>query len=206
MLVLPSSQVVLGYNQQGPKLEDQLGNSSITKLVHDNSTLILNQTSEKWIYKSGEDITITPEVINMGNKTVNMYYLEPAFFLEIKNRDGIVVWPQSTTVAYIPEYAGVKALKPGEHFGVKPWTTPTGPMYDPFPIILTAPENYTALSVVSFKFEPKPDGSDSYVSLWSKPVQITILPEKIPEFPFTGPILLASFVSVVAFYRIGLKK
>jgi hypothetical protein len=175
VVVSSLSQVAFGYN---PTLEDQFGSATTTKLAHDGSILILNQTSEKWIYKSGDNITIIPKVINIGNKTANLYYPEPSFFLEIKSQDGNLVWPQSAIVAYIPEYGGMKALKPGEQYGVKPWTTPTGPAYDPSPIVLSVPGNYTAVSMLSFKFDPNSNDPHSNVYLWSKPVQITILSEK----------------------------
>ena len=144
---------------------------------------------------------IIPKIMNIGNKTVNIRYPEPAFFLEIKNQNGDVIYPQSAIVAYIPEFGGVKALKPGEQFGVKPWTTPTAPMYDPSPIVISTPGNYTAISVVSFKFDSKTGSPDSYEYLWSKPTQITILPEKIPEFPFAIPVMLIGIILVIAFYR-----
>lgn len=198
VLIFALSQTTFGYN---PTLEDQLGNSSTTKLVHDGSLLILNQTSEKWTYKSGENITIIPEIINIGNKTVNLYYLEPSLFLEIKNQDGNLVWPQSATVGYIPEFSGMKVLKPGEKYGVKPWTTPTGPAYDPSPIVISVPGNYTAISVASFKFDPKPNDPNSDVYLWSRPLQITVLPENAPEFPFAQVMLVFGIISAVVIYR-----
>ena len=65
-------------------LEKQFGNADTTKLVHGGSVLILNQTTHKLVYKMGENITISTELINIGNKTVSVGYLEPKFFLEIK--------------------------------------------------------------------------------------------------------------------------
>jgi hypothetical protein len=41
--------------------------------------------------------------------------------------------------------------------------------------------------------------------LWSKPLQITVLAEKIPEYPFAVPVLIISFVSLLIFYRIKFK-
>jgi hypothetical protein len=196
MLVF-TSQIVLGYNVNNPTLEDQLGSSEKTKLVHDGAILILNQTTQKLVYDRGEEITIIPQLINIGNKTVEIAYWEPAFFLEIKNQTG-VVWPPYTTVAYIPEYHGIKTLKPGEQFGARPWTTPTGPTSYPPPIILSASGNYTVLSVASLTFDTHTERIDSLEPVWSKPLQITV----VPEFPLAVPIFLVSIASLIVFYRI----
>ena len=201
MLILASSQIVFGSQpcptggyihygpsrqsipcylvtpQYNPTFEEQFGNPTQTKLVHDNAILILNQTTKKLVYKGGENIFFNTELINIGNKTVDIAYWEPEFFLEIKNQTGNVVWPQSTIVGYIPEYGGIKTLKPGEQFGARPWTTPTGPMYDPFPIKIYAPGNYTVISLATLTFDTHTQMISSLEPLWSKPLQITVVPE-----------------------------
>jgi hypothetical protein len=47
------------------------------------------------------------------------------------------------------------------------------------------------------------NGTCTGVPLWSQPVDLTVLPEeKVPEFPFTIPILLAGITSILVFYRL----
>lgn len=187
----PSRQSVPCYlviTPPNPTLEEQFGNPTQTKIIHDNAILILNQTTKKLVYQSGEEITISPELINIGNKTVDIAYWEPEFFLEIKNQSGIV-WPQYATAAYIPEFHGIKTLKPGEQFGVRPWTTPTGPIFDPPPIRVYAPGNYTVISVTTFTFDTNTNRLNSMEPLWSKPLQITVLPEKYVENK-TFPVII----------------
>lgn len=222
MLVLASSQIVFGSQscptggyihygpsrqsipcylvtpQYNPTLEEQFGNTTQTKLVHDGAILILNQTTQKLAYKMGENITISTELINTGNKTVDIYYDEPWVALEIKNQTG-VVWPQSTIVAFIPEFHGMTTLEPREQFGTQPW----GPNIFPK---LSIPGNYTVTSVALFTFNTHTESSDSLQPLWSKSLQITILPEKVPEFPFTIPVFLVSITSLIVFYRMRINK
>lgn len=193
-------QTILGIPQSyNPTLEDQLGNSTKIKLAYDGSLLILNQTTSKLVYKSGENITIIPELINTGNKTVDIAYLEPEFFLEIKNQTGYVVWPQHTVIGWIPEFSGIKTLKPGEHFGAQPWGVTLGQDYFPHAIKLLVPGNYTATSVGLFTFDTTHSvTADKLEPVWSKPIQITV----IPEFPFAILILLISITSLIVFHRI----
>lgn len=50
-------------------------------------------------------------------------------------------------------------------------------------------------------------GLSDGVSLWSKPLQITVLPEeKVPEFLFAIPMLLICVISVIVFYGIMFEK
>ncbi|HYL65800.1 MAG TPA: hypothetical protein VEU72_01450 [Nitrosopumilaceae archaeon] len=170
----PSRQSIPCYlvsSPSNPTLEEQFGHMTQTKLIHDNAILILNQTTKKLAYQSGEDIIVIPELINIGNKKVEIAYCEPLFVLEIKNQTGDVVWPQSTGVVCVPEFHGNITLEPGEQFGTQPW----GPNIFPQ---LSIPGNYTLTSVALFSFNTNAESWVSIESLWSKPIQITILPEK----------------------------
>src|SRR5690349_19011969 len=101
----PSRQSVPCYfvipDQPNPTFEEQFGNPTQTKLTHGDAILILNQTTEKSIYQSGEEITITPKLINIGNKDVDIAFWEPLFVSEIKNQTG-KIWPPYTEVVNIP--------------------------------------------------------------------------------------------------------
>ncbi len=207
----PSRQSIPCYlvtPQSNPTFEEQFGNPTKTKLVNDGSILVLNQTAQKLEYKMGENITIIPELINIGNRTISIAYLEPAFFLEIKNQTGDVVWPQSTRIGWVPEYSGIKtSLKPGEHFSGKPWGVTLRPDIFPPTIRLSDPGNYTVISIGLFTFNTTHSVTAGNLEpIWSKPLQITILPEKVPEFPFAVPILLISITSLIVFYRIRIRK
>lgn len=152
----PSRQSILCYlasSPYNPTLEDQFGNSTKTVISHNGSILVLNQTTKKLVYKGGEEITIIPELINIGNKSADITYWDPMFVLEIKNQTNNVIWPKSTLVGYIPEFGGSKTLKPGEHFGVRPWTSTHVPANDPFPIFVYEPGNYTVISVATFSVD-----------------------------------------------------
>lgn len=178
VLTFVLTQTAFGYN---PTLEDQLGNSSTTKLVHDGSILILNQTTQKLAYEMGENITINTELVNLGNKTVAINYCEPWVVLEIKNQTGDEVWP-NTQLACIPEFGGTKILQPGEHLNEQPWGFTMQPNVFPSPK-LSLPGNYTAVSVAVFRFDTHTKNLGSVETLWSKPIQITILPVEQMDNP-----------------------
>ena len=115
------SQSAFGIDQTYQStLEKQFGNTATTKLVHGDSVFILNQTTQKLAYKIGENITINTELINIGNKTVEIAYCEPWIALEIKDQTGNEIWPNSQ-MACIPEFYAKQTLQPGEHIIVKPW-------------------------------------------------------------------------------------
>lgn len=192
ILISTLLQSVFGTNTS-PTLEDQFGHSTQTKLVHNDSILILNQTTQKLTYKMGENITLDTELINIGKKTVEIAYCKPWIALEIKDQTGNEVWPNSQ-LACIPEFLGKVTLQPGEHINVQPWVASM------LPPSLHTSGNYTVVSVALFSFGVY--NPNSVESLWSKPLQITILPEKVPEFPFAITIFLASITSLILFYRI----
>ena len=201
----PSRQCVPPYlvsTPSSPSLEDQLGNPTKTKLVNGDAILVVNQTTNKTSYKIGEEIIIIPELINIGNKSVEIGYWEPPFFLEIKNESGDIVWPQSNWIAYIPEFQGVKTLKPGEQFSARPWAAPTSPFPNGPSISLSSPGNYTAISVATLTFNTGTSNIGSLEPVWSKPLHITV----VPEFPLASIVFLASVTSVILFYRIKFRK
>jgi hypothetical protein len=73
--------LVLVFSQPpNPTFEERLGNPTQTWLAHNGAILILNQTSDKPEYKVGENITISTELINVGNKSVDIGYWPPLLF------------------------------------------------------------------------------------------------------------------------------
>lgn len=172
------------FQPHTPTFEEQWGNPTQTSLAHDGAILILNQTSDKPEYKVGENITISTELINLGNKIVDIGYWPPMVVLEIKNQDGVVVWPTITRIGTLQEFYGIETIRPGEHLSEKPWDNGnfTHISYEmPLPQ-LHAPGKYTVVSMALFTFNMTTN-SQGYreptgltTQLWSKPIQITVLP------------------------------
>ncbi|MDE1767649.1 MAG: hypothetical protein KGI27_15455, partial [Thaumarchaeota archaeon] len=119
-------------------------------------------------------------------------------------------WPKSTLFGVIPELQDIKTIKPGERFDIKPWESYRGSIPTPK---LYGSGNYTLISVALFTFNTHTENVNADEILWSKPLQITVLPENTqteayssmqnsPEFPFVIPVFLASIASLIAFYRI----
>jgi hypothetical protein len=167
-----------------PTFEEQFGNPTQTWIAHDGAILILNQTSNKLEYKAGENITISAELINLGNKSVDIGYWPPLVVLEIKNQDGVIAWPENTRLIQILEFYGVETIRSGEHLSEKPWGMGnfTHRFYDmPLPQ-LHVPGKYTVVSLALFTFNTDTDSRGhkepiGHVQpLWSKPIQITVLP------------------------------
>ena len=176
--------VLVFFQPHNPTFEERLGNPTQTWLAHNGAILILNQTSDKPEYKVGENIMISTELINLGNKNVDIGYWPPLVVLEIKDQKGALVWPENTNLMIIEENYGVETIRPGEHLGEKPWGNGkfTHLMYEmPLPQ-LHVPGKYTVVSMALFTFNMttnshghrEPTGLTT--QLWSKPIQITVLP------------------------------
>lgn len=181
ILVLATSIFFLPHT---PTFEEQWGNPTQTQLTHNGAILILNQTSDKTEYHTGENITISTELINLGTQSVDVGYWPPWVVLEIKNQDGAVVWPKITRVGILQEFYGVETIGPGEHLSEKPWGYGkfTGAVQDmPLPQ-LQVPGKYTVMSMALFTFNMTTDNQGhrepigSTTQLWSKPIQITVVP------------------------------
>lgn len=124
-------------------------------MAHNGAILILNQTSDKPEYKVGENVTISIELINIENKSVDIGYWPPLVVLEIKNQNGAVVWPKITHIGILQEFYGVEKITPGEHLSEKPWGNGNFAhlLYEmPLPQ-LHVPGNYTVVSVALFTFK-----------------------------------------------------
>ncbi len=176
--------VLVFVQPHNPTFEERLGNPTQTWLVHDGAILILNQTSDKPEYKVGENITISTELINLGNKSVEIGYWPPLVVLEIKDQKGALVWPENTNLIAFLEINGVETIRPGEHLSAKPWGNGNFtqmPHEMPLPQ-LHVPGKYTVVSMALFTFNMTTDSRGHIeptgltTQLWSKPVQITVLP------------------------------
>ncbi|MDE2590922.1 MAG: hypothetical protein KGL95_14800, partial [Patescibacteria group bacterium] len=103
--------IITFFQPHIPTFEEQFGNPMQTWLAHNGAILILNQTSNKLEYKAGENITISTELMNLGNKSVDIGYWPPLVVLEIKNQDGTVVWPENTRIGTVQEFYGVETIR-----------------------------------------------------------------------------------------------
>lgn len=214
MIQIMSPNIFVNGQTYNTTLESQFGNTSKTELIHDGAMIILNQTTQKLSYKMGENITVNTELVNVGNKAVDIAYCEPWVAFEIKSQVGDEIWPKSQ-LACIPEFSSKKTLQPGEHFVVQPWGSRSGNVISP--PSSDNPGTYSVISVAVFTFNTSPGGLSSAEPVWSKPLQITVLPEKYienkddssitkaPEFPFALPMLLVGITSLILLYRIKFK-
>ena len=173
----------------GPTLGETIGKEQcenpISQINYNGVNLTVITAINKTTFKAGENITVVPEFTSVGNHNVTVGYCGQLFTTLTMDQFGKIVWPQYAWAC--PLFAQGMTLKPNTH-------TP-GESYGQN-ITLYTPGNYTIVSIASFGYMSKT------VVLWSKPVQIAILPEKIPEFPFAIAVFLASITSMIVFYRI----
>jgi hypothetical protein len=67
---------------------------------------------------------------------------------------------------------------------------------------LEIPGNYTIVSIALITLDTKATTFKSLQPLWSKPIQITVLPEKTPEFQTVLAVFILCIVSAIIFVRI----
>lgn len=177
-------------------LEDYFGNSTITHIDHGGASIIIKPIYNKTSFKIGEKIAIIPSLVNAGNKSISIFYVPLLFLYEIKDQNGNVVWLHLEDGGHVLEMPGATViLQPNlPHVA-------TDKYIENMPVLYT-PGKYDVLTMAYFQL----GGSAHYTSLWSKPLQITVLPEKVPEFPFTIPVLLISVASLIVFTRLRFGK
>ena len=154
----------------------------------------------------GENITVIRELVNIGNQNIISYHWIPVMFTEAKYQNESHAWPDTYPEGFVLGGNPLRSetLKPN---------IPNSVNAPPVIFTLDSPGNYTILSMAFIKFDSNDIVGFHGIPLWSKPLQITILPEKymqnetntsiqkIPEFPFAIPILLISVISILAFYK-----
>ncbi len=195
--------------QTAREILQERDNIPATQISYNGAILIINQTTSKLEYKMGENITIHPEMINIGTAPVTIVNGQPLFDIQVMDQNGIKVFDSGYSGMLIVGWGFT--LNPGitmqdnRTWGWNPQaTTPV--------IKLDTPGNYTVLTESNISLYNTAEESSHAIpahptkSLWSKPIQITVLPEKVPEFPFTIPILLIGIVSTITFYRMKYRK
>ena len=206
MLVLASSQIVFGSeqcptsgyihygpsrqsvpcylvsSQYNPTLEESWGHSARTQLDHDGIKIIVDQVTDKLEYKIGERVTVKAELINIGNKNVTIVHLPPLFLTEVKYQNGSKAWPPyAEGVVLFPEM--VQTLVPGIPAG----DDSKHPYQDVTPIRLNAAGKYNITSLAYFGIYDNKTES-TYEVVWSKPLQITVLPVKFTNAHTLSPM------------------
>ena len=169
-ILLQTASASMLYNNNEVLKQFDTNSTRITKLAHDGAILIVTQTIKKTEYKLGEKITVHPELTNVGNKSMEIFYLWHPFFFVIKDQNGSAVWANGPSVP-VMEYSSNRnqTLKPNV-----PFSGGVGDVADPrYPTILDVPGNYTISSVADFYGFGTPRNL-----VWSEPIKFTVLPEK----------------------------
>src|SRR5574337_59977 len=196
--VLLVPQTVFG--QTYDEMVDALNKNStkMDKLVHDGAILITTQTLNKTQYNIGERVTVYPELTNIGNKSMDIYYLWDPFFVVVTFQDGSIVWTDGPGLPPMEfSYNRNQTLEPNIPFTTKnPYPDDINSNFRP--LVLDKAGNYTISSVGDFYVN---DYTSHRVFLWSKPIQITV----VPEFPFAIPVFIIGIGSLVIFYRVRFK-
>jgi len=150
---------------QGPTLGETIGEQQCEnhtyQINYNGSKLLVTNIINKTTFKVRETISVIPELTNIGNHTVAISYCGQLFVTLILDQHGKIVSPQYSWACPLFDHGVTLAPNvstPGDSYGQI--TT------------LSAPGNYTLTSIVTF------GGIPNTTVLWSKPLQITILPEK----------------------------
>lgn len=160
--------------------------TSITQLAFNNSIITFEQYLNKTTYKTGETIYIYGQLRNVGTHDVYVSYLGPATSSVLKDQNGklmdsfggayvldggpygnATLYPNSTTTLSVWDF-------PRTIVGGGPWSLQIQPA------VLTAdePGTYYIRSMIDFHYRADLNSEQSKeVTLWSKPLQITVLPE-----------------------------
>ncbi len=177
----------------GPTLGETIGmnkceNHSTLINYHGVNLTVINIIN-KTTFGIGENITVIPELLNHGNHNVTVSYCGQLFVTLTTDESNRIVSPQYSWAC--PLFDNEITLEPnvptpGESYGQV--------------ITLHDAGNYTIQSIASFADPP------NQVILWSEPISIVAVSEKIPEFPFVIPVLLIGIVFVIGFYRMRFRR
>lgn len=158
-------------------------NAQDTQLSYDGATLIINQTISKLEYKMGENITVYPSMINIGSSPVTVANGTPLFDIQVIYQNGTKVFDSGYSGMMIVGWGFT--LSPGmimhenETWGWNPNAkTPV--------IKLDTPGKYTILTESNISLYHSADeyshtSPHPEKSLWSQPIQITVLPTRYEQ-------------------------
>lgn len=172
VLILPSTVfATMLYNNDEVLRQFNANYTKMSKLVHDGAILITTQTIKKTEYKLGEKIIIHPILTNIGNKSMNIFYMWHPFFFVIKDQNSSAVWANGPSVPMMEySYNLNQTIESNMSFsgGTHDVANPR------YPVITNNPGNYTIYSVADFYDD---QGNPRHL-VWSEPLTFTVLPEK----------------------------
>lgn len=171
VVILITSSIIVSQSvfaqQTAKEILQEMDNAKKTGLAYNGTTLIVTQEINKTEYTAGEKFSVIPRLINAGNNVVTITHGEPLFEIKVLDENGNTsfIWPDATVTIGIDE-----SLKPGMSTTGR-WVSG----YGGFPgIVLDKPGNYTIYSMANINSEGIPAHMES---IWSNPLEITILAE-----------------------------
>jgi hypothetical protein len=143
-------------------------------LKHNGAILIVNQTINKLEYKVGEKITVSCALENVGNNSITINHLVPLMQSAVTYDNGTAYLPINYPNVLI---GGDETIEPSKAITV-PSCRPSVGEYptDPSVIQMDTPGTYNITSFAYFTIHDQTSPT-SFGSLWSKPLQITVLAE-----------------------------
>jgi hypothetical protein len=194
---------------------EKIADSTITQLEFNNSTITFEQYLNKTTYKVGETIYVYGQLRNTGTHDVYVSYPGPATSSVLKDQNGKFV--DSFGGAYVLDGGpyGNETLHPNTTTTLRVWDFsrtvvgggPWSLQIQPAELAADEPGIYYVKSMINFNYRADQTSEHSKtITLWSKPLQITVLPENAPEFSFAVPVLLIGILSTIVFYRMKFRK
>lgn len=179
-------------------LNDITADNVPTRLEGDGYVIVVNQVLDKSEYKVGDTISVRPELINIGNKTVTIQHLTPLFQTLVKNQNGSIVWPSIGT-AYTLRSDKI-ALEPHKPISDES----NGILQHAHPIILRDAGKYAVISSAYFGIYDINDISPPMYTIKTEPLGITVLPDYSLDAYKLSP--LKQFKSGIPIYEIQCKE
>lgn len=171
LIIPPTAFSTMLYNNNEVLKQFNANSTKMNKLVHDGAILITTQTIKKTEYNLGEKIIVHPTLTNIGNKSMNIFYMWHPFFFIINDQNGSTVWANGPSVPMMEYSSNLnQTIEPNMSFigGIHDVADPR------YPVILNNPGKYTISSVADFYDD---QGNPRHL-VWSEPIKFTVLPEK----------------------------
>ncbi|SMH70359.1 hypothetical protein [Candidatus Nitrosotalea okcheonensis] len=190
--VIPSASAL--YSNGTLDLE-KISDSTVTQLEFNNSVITFEQYLNKTTYKVGETIYVYGQLHNNGTRNVYVSYPGPATSSVLKDQSGKLV--DSFGGAYVLDGGpyGNATLYPNTTTTLKTWDFPRNVVggwpwslqIRPDELVADKPGIYYVKSMVHFNYDIHTISEHrKTITLWSKPLQITVLPERYMQNQ-TGP-------------------
>lgn len=180
LVVAGTNGVAFGQNFNDYFQETFPHNSMTTKVGYHGAEIVINQTMTKTVYKSGEPIPVNRTLANVGNHTGYVSYPWPFFGYITLDQNGAMV-------RNVTRDSGIYTINDAITIPAKSYAVAYYQADDPYALRISHAGNYTiaTYSILDvYSSDPplgqKPDIIKSVILL-SKPMMITILPEKYDQ-------------------------